>query len=125
MQAVSKDYLAKVMQTLSGIGVVRAHPGVGGGYRLARSPFDISIAEVVRPFESAERVFSCLHERRHCEAYPRCVINELMEASVARFYEELESCSFGDLLEKGISDGLKPSWLEAELSREKVRAAGQ
>jgi Rrf2 family protein len=40
------ELLSKILQRLARCGLIVAHKGVHGGYRLARSPDDISIADV-------------------------------------------------------------------------------
>src|SRR5215510_2906066 len=43
---IPPELLAKILQRLSRDGLIVAHKGVNGGYRLARSPDAISIADV-------------------------------------------------------------------------------
>lgn len=47
---IPSTYLAKVLQALAAAGIVSGRRGVGGGYRLARSPASISLAEVAEVF---------------------------------------------------------------------------
>ena len=54
------DYLAKVLGTLARSGVLKAHRGVNGGYRLARPPDRIRLAEVIEPFEGKRARPGCL-----------------------------------------------------------------
>jgi Rrf2 family protein len=42
------ELLSKILQRLARCGLIIAHKGVRGGYRLARSPDDISIADVAQ-----------------------------------------------------------------------------
>ena len=110
-QGVSKDYLAKVMQRLSGKGIVKAQPGVGGGYMLAKTPETITFAEVVGLFENPKNSFSCLYELRDCGAYPNCAIIDVMNGAVSAFYRELEKTSFADILKNAPVVEAMPSWL--------------
>lgn len=112
IQGVSKDYLAKVMQRLSGAEILSAHPGVGGGYRLAKDPHEITFADVMMPFEDPENTFSCLYTHRGCEAYPECGIIDVMEGAVSVFYEQLKQTTFGDLLDKADRETRVPTWIE-------------
>ncbi|MCB9898378.1 MAG: Rrf2 family transcriptional regulator [Planctomycetes bacterium] len=48
---VPETVLAKVLQQLVRAGLVRASRGVGGGYRLARPPAQISVQDVIDLFE--------------------------------------------------------------------------
>lgn len=47
---IPPTYLAKVLQALATAGIVSGRRGVGGGYRLARPPEAISLAEVAEVF---------------------------------------------------------------------------
>jgi len=63
-QEVPKQYLEQILLILKRAGYVRSRRGTGGGYRLARDPAAISLAEVIRlldgalaPVESVSRYF--------------------------------------------------------------------
>ena len=45
------NLLAKILQSLSQSGIIEAHKGSGGGYRMVKRPADVSLAQV---FESIE-----------------------------------------------------------------------
>ena len=57
---VSTNHLAKVLQALQRAGLVRSTRGVGGGYRLARPPSEISLLDVVEVFEGTTDLQRCL-----------------------------------------------------------------
>ncbi len=63
-QGVPRQYLEQILLILKRAGYVRSRRGTGGGYRLARDPASISMAEVIRlldgalaPVESVSRYF--------------------------------------------------------------------
>lgn len=45
---IPKKYLEQILLLLKGAGYVRSVRGIGGGYKLAQAPGEISIAEVIR-----------------------------------------------------------------------------
>jgi Rrf2 family protein len=49
---VSRDHLAKVLQRLEQAGLLAGTRGPHGGYRLARPPQDVSLAEVLAVIDS-------------------------------------------------------------------------
>ncbi|MEI7704151.1 MAG: Rrf2 family transcriptional regulator [Deltaproteobacteria bacterium] len=57
---IPPDYLSKVLATLARSGVLTAVRGAKGGYRLARAPERIKLAEVVTPFEGRRARTGCL-----------------------------------------------------------------
>ena len=56
---VSESYLSKIMSKLRQDGIVRAIPGVNGGYELARPADQISFLEVIQVIEGRQQWFEC------------------------------------------------------------------
>lgn len=64
---VSESYLSKIMSKLRQDGIVRAVPGVNGGYELARPAGQITFLEVIQAIEGRQQLFECsnLNSRQH------------------------------------------------------------
>ncbi|CAG7643931.1 RrF2 family transcriptional regulator [Paenibacillus allorhizosphaerae] len=58
-QGVSETYLSKIFGKLSKVRIVSSVPGVKGGYRLAKSPDEITFWDVVEAVEGAKPIFQC------------------------------------------------------------------
>ena len=56
---VPANYLAKVLQLLSGSGLIVGRRGVGGGYRLAKPADEITMLNVVNAVDPIQRITSC------------------------------------------------------------------
>lgn len=56
---VSESYLSKIMSKLRQDGIVRAVPGVNGGYELARPAERISFLDVIQVIEGRQQLFEC------------------------------------------------------------------
>ncbi len=56
---VSESYLSKIMSKLRQDGIVRAVPGVNGGYELARSAEQITFLDVIQVIEGRQQLFEC------------------------------------------------------------------
>lgn len=56
---VSESYLSKIMSKLRQDGIVRAVPGVNGGYELARPADQITFLDVIQVIEGRQRLFEC------------------------------------------------------------------
>lgn len=52
-------YLNKQLQALARAGIVSSTPGPGGGFRLARSPEDITLLDIVIAIEGPDEAFRC------------------------------------------------------------------
>ena len=56
---VPPAYLAKILQGMVRSGVIRSQRGVGGGVKLARTPEELTILEVVNAVEPIQRIKVC------------------------------------------------------------------
>lgn len=56
---VPANYLAKVLQLLSGAGLIVGRRGVGGGYRLAKPADEITLLNVVNAVDPIQRITTC------------------------------------------------------------------
>ena len=65
--AISKSYLAKILQSLAKKEILVSFKGVKGGFSLAKEPKDISIAEILYAAEGKEpAVFDCSPSQEDC-----------------------------------------------------------
>ncbi|MFD2672195.1 RrF2 family transcriptional regulator [Marinicrinis sediminis] len=60
---VSDSYLSKIMSKLRQDGIVRAVPGVKGGYELARPAEMITFLDVIQVIEGRQQLFECSNSR--------------------------------------------------------------
>ena len=51
--------VAKILTTLSAAGLITGMPGPSGGYALAREPGEITLADVIQHFETADESIPC------------------------------------------------------------------
>ena len=61
-QDISEKYLESIVRELVKAGIVAGQRGKGGGYRLCRSPEQITAAEVLRIMEGSLAPVACLTE---------------------------------------------------------------
>ncbi len=98
-------YLAKQLQQLSAAGIVEPVRGKAGGYRLAKSPGEITTLDVVEAVEGVKPIFRCTEIRRcgPCaadqSAYSSlCAIAAAMADAEAAWRSALASRSLADLM---------------------------
>lgn len=72
---LSQALVAKVLTVLSQAGLVTGAPGPGGGYSLARPPAEITLLEVVAPFERLEPNVACPYGEGWCGTGPQCPLH--------------------------------------------------
>jgi Rrf2 family protein len=61
---LSETYLAKHLQALTNARIIESLPGPKGGYRLQRSPEEITVLEVVEAIDGREPLFRCAEIRQ-------------------------------------------------------------
>ena len=67
--SISKSFLAKILQSLAKVGILKSFKGVNGGFTLNKSPIDISMLEVMSCVEGkAPAVFECAPSENKCPA---------------------------------------------------------
>ena len=64
--------VSKLLKPLSAAGLVESFRGVNGGYRLARSADQISVAEIIAAMEGPIGVTECSVDAGLCDHEPHC-----------------------------------------------------
>ncbi len=105
LHGVSTSYLLKHLQALSGAGIAATTPGPKGGYRLAKTPKDISLLDIVLAVEGPAPAFRCAEIRqRGPNPLPQryftkpCQIKAAMLKAEKVYRAELAKVSVADLL---------------------------
>jgi Rrf2 family protein len=70
-----KNYLGKLLQLLSRRGLVESQKGLGGGFRLARTPEAISLFDVVDAIEDSSRWSDCILGNPSCSDGNPCSVH--------------------------------------------------
>src|SRR5512135_917800 len=82
-QNIPKRFLEQILNDLKSAGLVQSKRGMAGGYRLARTPDQITLAAVVRHIDGALAPVSCVSERFYekcsCPDESRCAIRSVMK----------------------------------------------
>src|SRR6267154_6436639 len=99
-QNIPKRFLEQILNDLKSAGLVQSKRGVAGGYRLARRPEQISIAEIIRHVEGALAPVSCVSERFYekcsCPDEDMCPIRSVMKEVRDAVVNILEKLSVAD-----------------------------
>ena len=73
---IPQEALAKILQRLAKIGLIRSQHGINGGYTLTRDPKMISAFEVIKAIDGPLFITSCVTVRGECDQSNRCTIRE-------------------------------------------------
>lgn len=88
-QGISLSYLEQLFSKLRKKKLVEGVRGPGGGYRLARMPNKISIAEIVTAVDESVDVTHCKGES-NCKKGERCLTHQLWEDLSNQLYSFLD-----------------------------------
>ncbi len=101
--AVPREYLSKVLQSLGRQGIVTSQRGVGGGFKLAADPRDITILQVVNAIEPIERLNCCPLGKGSHEKL--CPLHTKIDEMLAATERICSKTTLLDLLERGGASG--------------------
>lgn len=91
LEGLTTGYVQQLMGTLQAAGLVLSHRGKQGGFRLARAPESITVAEALRVMEGEIHLAPC-HDGQYCDKIPDCPTRSTwMEAGylLERFFEQI------------------------------------
>jgi Rrf2 family nitric oxide-sensitive transcriptional repressor len=95
---VPADYLSKVLQELSKLGLVRSQRGLYGGFSLLRDPAELTVLEVVQAVSPIHRITQCpLHREGH-EPGHLCPLHQLLDEAVAYLEQSFNDATIANLV---------------------------
>jgi Rrf2 family iron-sulfur cluster assembly transcriptional regulator len=92
--------LEQILLALKGAGIVRSKRGVGGGYVLARSPSEITMAQIVSAVDGpiAAGDFGEPHQDGACDHEGQCALLALWSEVGELLRERLSSYTLADMV---------------------------
>jgi Rrf2 family protein len=103
-QGIPARFLVQILLQLKGASLVASTRGASGGYRLARPPREISLAEVVDVIEGAERPKTSAGKATPLVAALLKFCRELSDSQ----HDRLDDTSLADLVEQ--ASQREPMW---------------
>jgi Rrf2 family nitric oxide-sensitive transcriptional repressor len=95
---ISEAHLMKITHQLGLAGWVETVRGKGGGMRLARSPGDIVLGEVVRSMEPDFSLVECFATGGNCMLTGNCGLTGVLEGALNSFMRHLDGYTLADIL---------------------------
>ena len=101
---VPKALLMNVLKELSAAGYVESVRGARGGYRLARRPEEINLADLIAVVERPVRLAECVTDQAGdgectCEVMARCPISDPVHRVHRRLSDFLRKVTLAEILE--------------------------
>ncbi len=100
---VPKEFVSKVLQTLTASGIVGSKKGKAGGFFLNRAPKDIRLIEIVSAIDGLDMFENCVLGFRGCSVEKPCPVHDQWGKLRADAYEMLSQQNLEDLKEKTIT----------------------
>jgi len=94
--AVSRQFLAKIIEELTRRGLVRSRRGPRGGYVLGRRLTELSFYDVIEAMEGPIALNKCAGRRGDCARSPRCGMTSVWQEAQRRLVEVLAKTTLAD-----------------------------
>jgi Rrf2 family protein len=94
------ELLAKVLQTLAKHGMIESHNGPKGGYLLARSARELTIAQILESIEGPLGITDCSHEKEGelCLQLQHCTIRTPLLKVQDSIFQLLNNMTLQDMM---------------------------
>ena len=100
-QDLSLAYLEQLFTLLRRRGLVTSVRGPGGGYRLARRPAELAVADIVTAVDEPIEAVRCTSKETGCmPGGERCLTHDLWEALGDHIHQFLAGVSLEDVIER-------------------------
>jgi Rrf2 family protein len=96
---IPPQLLAKILQRLAKVGILRSHAGMSGGYSLLKPPREISAFEVIRAIDGPLFITSCGATQSSCDLTDSCTIKEPLARVNDSISDLLRNITIADLAE--------------------------
>jgi Rrf2 family protein len=91
--------LAKILQRLTKVGLLRSHSGMNGGYELSKDPKEITAFEVIHAIDGPLFITSCITISGSCDLNEICTIKEPLRRVNDSITDLLKRLHISDLIE--------------------------
>ena len=92
-------FLPQIMGDLTRAGLVEAHPGRAGGYKLARSASSVTLLTVIEAVEGDPHRQICVMRGTPCGQDGECGVHSIFFAAEEALLEQLSSATLGSVID--------------------------
>lgn len=100
--ALPEAFLKHIARTLKSAGLLAVKEGRSGGYRLARNPATLPVGAVLKAFNPAPLLTSCMltEHQVQCPSFKRCASKKAWQEISRQFYQKLNTLTFGQFTQR-------------------------
>ncbi|WP_260285934.1 RrF2 family transcriptional regulator [Peribacillus aracenensis] len=99
---LSKNHLMKIVHNLGKLGYIETIRGRNGGFRLAKSPSEINVGELVRRTEEDFYLVECFKDHDNCVISPVCSLKFVLNNALDAFLKVLDQYTIADFSENKV-----------------------
>ena len=103
MTGLPLPVVSKMLKELATAELLESVRGARGGYRLARSPHQVTVAEIIHALEGPIALMECTAGPGHCESEPRCQLQEPWHRINRAVHETLSRVTLAELARPSLS----------------------
>lgn len=100
-QEISLKYLEQIIIPLKKAGLVKSVRGTKGGHLLAKSPKEITMAEIVALLEGGVSIIKCVDHPETCKRSAACLTRQVWREATQAMYDKLEPLTLWKLMQRG------------------------
>lgn len=93
-----RPFLRKILQRLNKVGMVRSARGKEGGFRLAKEPYKITLADFIEAFQGPFSINECVFKKKVCPNIKKCSLKRKIDEIEDYVEVQLRSVSIGSIL---------------------------
>ncbi|MCL5072574.1 MAG: Rrf2 family transcriptional regulator [Actinobacteria bacterium] len=93
-----RPFLRKILQSLSGSGVLKSYKGKNGGFELARKPEKIYILDLMEIFQGKFKLTECLFKKKICPNQISCELKSKLNSLEALVENKIKEITLASLL---------------------------
>ncbi len=109
-RGLQRPYVAKVLSTLSQVGIVVGSRGPGGGFSFAKDPIEVKLYDVYRLFEREDQDESCPFGGGICGVGDKCPLHDKLVEVNEAMDKVLHETTFDAFREAYLKSGESQAW---------------
>ncbi|MFH0984057.1 MAG: Rrf2 family transcriptional regulator [Candidatus Omnitrophota bacterium] len=98
---IPRPFLRKILQVLSGEGILRSTKGQGGGFSLAYAKEKVLLTDLIRIFQNTIQLNECVFKKKVCPNRSTCMLKKEIDSIEKDVLERLHKISIASLVVGG------------------------
>ncbi len=98
---IPRPFLRKILQILSGEGLLKSTKGQGGGFSLACSKEKVLLTDLIRIFQNTIQLNECVFKKKTCPNRSTCMLKKKIDSIERDVFKRLRGISIASLIHDG------------------------